>query len=397
MPRIKISSTTPLLMSLRLLRLDFINIKNKLAQNLAGELVTALSALAIVALFIYITHDFLSIELKRLHEQANLWRSLNQNFSYFILTMTSISLGWRLGSRFKAEGSISNFAYFIGNAPEAIRTYRYLSMFVLTIIFYSLAWLFVEKLLIPYTFLEFITANAVMLALSVVSYSASPRHKKSPAASIKNHVNTLSQNTQISPVKWRFIQIYRNKVQWSISALLAAYLYFRLLTLLQKNAPFFLIYLITFLLSILLVVPIAFQLRRDIEISWLEKTFGMSHARFVATYNRISIVLSLFLASLLVATLIYFQVLSVDSSKSFDLHFLNQIAQISALVVGLVWFYPSVMFQIDSRKPILQLISLFLFGLLYMTLIFIHWAFVGIVPFLKSYADSMQKDRYYRA
>ncbi|MBP9707476.1 MAG: hypothetical protein KBD78_07495 [Oligoflexales bacterium] len=396
MPRIKFPSTTSLLMSLRLLRLDFINIKNRLAQNLAGELVTAISALAIIALFIYITHDFLSIELKKLHDQTNLWRSLNKNFSYFILAMTSISLGWRLGSRFKAKGSIENFAYFIGNAPQTIQTYRHLSILILSIMFYSFAWFFIEKLLIPYTYLEFITANILMLAMSFTSYYINQRQKNSPAASIKNPVNFLSKNTLISPVKWRFIQVYRNKVQWSVSAVLAAYLYFRLLTLLQQNAPFFLIYLITFLLSILLVVPIAYQLRRDVEISWLEKTFGMSHDRFISTYNRISIVLSLILASILVATLFCFEVYSLDG-RNFDLIFLNQTAQIIALVCGLAAFYPSIMFQIDSRKPLLQLISLFLFGLLYMTLIFIHWGFVIIIPILKSYADSMQKDRYYRA
>jgi hypothetical protein len=58
---------------------------------------------------------------------------------------------------------------------------------------------------------------------------------------------------------------------------------------------------------------------------------------------------------------------------------------------------PGLLFQIDPRRPAVQILIVFMAGLFIGTAVIAHWLAVLLIPLLATWAQRYQADRFYRA
>lgn len=369
--------------SLSLLGLEGRSLWHRLRTDWARELVALLSAAVLIGVFIYIAHDFLN------HKLAGVGGRL----SWVLIMMTSLALSGALGV-FVGQGirrkssdpqGLAAFARSRGADPVAVKTFQLLNHLI-----FCLLILGGGGLLLVMTIARSLAALELLICglVALVGLGAGRFLGSETPADIATAKPWRPAESRFgSMVSFRLRQLLRNsysKLALSAGAAgVGAHGYLAL-----RNAPFVLHGLVAMAVSFLLAIPLLNQLREDLSCAWAERSMGVSHNDLIGVYLLLGMILAL----------PYMVIMGLLTIVGGDLPFtVLQLGSLLAITALGPMLTPSLMFQIEARRPALTVVVVFLVVLFLGTALIAHLASIVLGPILHYYASRYQHGRYYRA
>ena len=357
---------------LYLFSISIVSVFRRVWFNLGKEIVVLLCAMVVGATFFYIFHDFLN------HAVAGISRNMRDVFALGSAYVAAAVCGFALGKFFCREYT-SDYIIVqrrLGASPRAIRIFM-ASRFIWGVILH-LSSLY----LICHYLLQLTSYTGIMVVLP-------PAFLLGTALRIGRFPGT--RHTKAKPpgmFAWRLRQIRAGeRIKIGIVLLLACSCY----PLSYLQAPFFVFACVALACGLVLAFTISTQVVRDLQFSWAERNFGISHAVFVKTYEKIGFALGTGGASLLTFTFCTGELLFASSPSVLAT---LKIAVLTALPTVLM---PLLLFQIDPRKAGIQYITATITSVFLGTAVLASWLGLILYPLFRYYALKITEDRFYRA
>ena len=241
---------------------------------------------------------------------------------------------------------------------------------------------------------QFLIQFITMIIISIGSYFF---HYNSSKNLDSNQIKTLLPQKPMTAQKtmflWRIQQLlFRNRLTQicvGLSVLFMALTFYASLS----QAPLFVLILSNFIGGLLIASAMAFQLSADLEYSWVEKNLGISHEEYLkallttsTTIGFVGMLLSLGILSIIELNTIMEQPI-----------YIHKLLKVSIMFLLPAYFFPYLAFQIDGKKPLIQIILSLLIGLFICTAIFAHWLGLILIPLFVYYGNQTQQNHFYRA
>lgn len=231
-----------------------------------------------------------------------------------------------------------------------------------------------------------------VIFLGVIKLFISKKITNSGFQSFETKHSDVKRKKIISLALWRIKQMYRSAYAVLFYALLIVICSVVFVYLLQNQMPFPLSAFILILQGFFLSAPFFKQLQTDLNNSWFEKNSPIYHDDIYRCYQ-LMIYLSSIPLGLFNALFVIYIAGSTGVESSEYLHAL----QAFFLTTLCPFLAPAQMFQIDARKPLIQLIICYLSGLFIGTLILISAKALIALPIIIFYSAKYQKNRFYRS
>ena len=370
--------------SLSLTKLYIISFWNRLKLDLARELTVAICATVLIALFVYMFNDFIQIKISSLDQSVR--SIIGQSIAIACFLAASLWLYRVLRLDDREPSGIYIFALRLGETRSNLHQFRLQKTMMLCSILYALTWLLTERFLWSWSWEVMATLQGFALIPVILIYWRRPNLEAAEAKKKSVTVNRVQLNRKMfTPMHWRLNQLlYRNRMAQiclgtallcSLSTAAGAWM----------GTPILLSVLVMIFSSSFLVAALAFQLQEDMASSWLDKGMGISHEVIVKTYFRLGLAIGVPVATLSLLGLV--PLMATDS-------WLEWLKLPWIGLVGPVCF-AAIMFQIDPRKPFIQMLIGLLLSLFLGTAIFAHWLSLLLIPILFSYGKQYQAGSYY--
>ncbi|MBF0441880.1 MAG: hypothetical protein HQK54_08255 [Oligoflexales bacterium] len=372
-----------------LLLLSFRSTVHKLRHHWGKELVTLAASLVLIGLFFYIFNDFINFELKSI--SIPMKNFFAKWVSYIILAVVTIACSKILRQDRKKHQTIRSLCLFLGEHHGTVRKYLISKFIIIILVYYSFGWyLVLGYFSVPAVSTAILTQLSAAVCLALFYYfpeGAGSRDQKNP----RQLTHHLKGGGKIYAMFfWRVEQmLYRNRLS-QISLVMAFLFAFLAGVLAVKDGPFFIIVFCAFICGQCSAFALIFQIVEDFRCAWAERYMGVSHNDVVNTYSLIGILLG-FLFGILCFLSVIISWEQVDQKMVLAASKLFFIVLLSPLSV------PTLLFQIEPRRPMIQIACLALTGLFLSTAIYAHYLSVILLPVLKYYGDDYQKGRFYRA
>ena len=358
---------------------------HRLRHDWGRELTAFVCSLVLVALFLYLFNDFLNEKVVSVSETMRKSLALWAYWGLWFLC------GLFLGLRLRLPGScdaLASFALSRGEKSLLVKRFRVLMVLLTSLFYISVTYVLCIKILgysilaHPYPLLmaggvfcvAFFWPRARGTKKEATFKPWQPRGAKAASAMFSfRRLQMLGRNR---PARFVFASCY---------SLSTAHFF-----LAKWQAPFFLHGLLAIFLTLLVSIPLLLQLKEDLSFAWAERSMGVSHESVVKTYFRLALLSSLPLG--LWGALCY----AAGLYKGEAFFWQSHISLFCLTVMGPI-MAPSILFQLEPRRPALSWLALFLICLFVGTGILAHIAAVVLIPILIHYAGSYQHGRYYRA
>jgi len=347
----------------------------RIRYDLARELTVGISAAVLMATFLYVFGDFLHVELASVSPTA---KSIGAHIVFGCLSFWIFSHSW---SAAFDGGDIRRFTLYLGasrRTAHAQRTMRAAGIMVMaTAVVIALRHLFDATLV--WVFLSTVIGGAgvgLWRTLRSQNPQTSSEEPQTPAWSLT------------SPWHWRTYQILsRNKSARIFfgGTLLVMGLNIYCAT---RGWPLAIAFLPAVSSGWLVGSIFMLQAEEDLRWGWFERSAGLSHQKFIGAYHIMARWSALFLV---VWNLLTWGLIHSSATSVLDGLRLGLIAAVP------VWLTPSLLLQIDARRPVLQIIMLLMVALFLGTALLASWASLLLPPIVSYYASNSQQGRYYRA
>jgi hypothetical protein len=283
-------------------------------------------------------------------------------------------------------GALRYFLQRYGEDSAIIKQFLAVRVVVIPSFYFALAWHFAYHYFwtpsLP-------TAILIQILLFILIFLPIDFHV-ADAATQRSRTSLLPP--AMSPHKsvffWRFRQLTgRNRP--ALLSLMAA-LVFLLLTCLLclEQGPVLLIVLTLLVSSIFASTAMALQVAEDLKCGWMEPMLGISHRMFVGSYYVIGMMLGSVLSVVAVAAL--FAAGNSPLSEQLTLSL-----QLFAIGLSCPLLMPGLIFQIDARHPLINIMTCSMIGLFIDTAIFAHPLAIILLPITIYYTDQHQQNRFY--
>jgi hypothetical protein len=372
--------------TLAIMRIELSAIVRKLRYDLMKEIVVAICAVIIFGLFFYVFGDFVEQHLSRL--SPSLKSRIANGFGFFVVaTLPLLSL--RASFRHREGTDLASLMARIGESPAQVRCFRRLSAGMKVVGSAAVAALTVNWFLPSVTLATLGLSATLALVISGLLH----RHQSRPRASVPVDIRpgklwqsgSGASRAQVM-LSWRVFQILRRNRTAQAAIVLGITAHILALVVGLTSTVTIGMFGFAVISGFLLAMPMSFQLHEDLRHSWAERMMGVSHDDVVRSYQRISYFLTAFiLASFSVVGLPFMDIDRI------------QLLQIAVASCCFVWIMPGLLFQIDGRRPLIQICINLLFGIFVATALYIHWAALVLIPILNYYTVQYQSGRYYRA
>ncbi len=376
----------------RLFFLYLAEIKGKLRRlryDLAHEIVLIFCSLVVLTLFSYVFHDFLFDELKHLDEAF--FAAAVGTGTVILFLLMSLALGRKTAAHiYGATPSWHNFSVSLGELPSISTAQRIILLVVEHLVGWGclLAIVRFKRIALSPTVL----ATTVALSLSVW-VGAFFYFRKQSTTSPRPLIPTGRKPIPVM-TRWRYFTMVKRNRTSRLCLGGVALLGVMWLILDLRSAPPVVLGFLAFLLGLGVTFAVAFQLADDLPACWLEKNAGISHSDFVKTYDDLcrGLAIGLFCLVLSLGLGSHLQELPKNSTALFLQH-----AQVALMATVSPLIFPSLMLQIEGRKPIVQLLTTMLLGLFLATAVYVNPLAFLLVFLLRHFAFDAQKERFYRA
>lgn len=376
--------------NIRFLNLTAIYFKclwRKLAFDFIREIVLFACATVLTALFFYIFHDFIHTKI------ADLTSTFRERFATTIantlLALTTIAIARWFYKENTDSRSLAKLVWRMGESKHQLNWFKLLkSALVLTITF-TIYWLLVSRYIIELKLFKGLTYQTYALfGLFLLRYLFPKFSRFLPERKSKPLLELKTNKTKAYALSmWRLRQItQRNRA--SIIALVLSFL-FGLGHLLvgSSGLPVIISVLIAMFSGLFVATALSFQLESDMHHAWLDRLLTVSHRDYESIYLRLALILGSIFATINVG----FLSAGTASIPTSDL--------LKTFLVTLtpILIFPSIMFQLDPKKPALTIITIFIISLFVSTAIYASLAGIIIIPFLHYYASNYQNNNFYRS
>jgi hypothetical protein len=289
------------------------------------------------------------------------------------------------------QSELAHCANRQGESNTQVLAYRILRFCIITGLAYGFAWSAILNFFVTWSLQKIFIVQVISLlptsfALFQVRGSAFSS-KPGTKAPLGGGIEIGPKSKMAALFSWRLRQmIFRNRAAYL--SLLIALITACLQYLAQDiKLPIFITVMIAACAGLFIAGAMAFQLQSDMENAWLDHSLGVSHRDIVQTYLLLGLVLGIFFGALHGLVVL----LGTPLTTMIDL---IKVVGVTALAPVL---FPSIMFQLDARRPSLQIMTIFFIALFIATAILVHWLSFLIVPLVYYYANNYQIDNYYRS
>lgn len=341
--------------------------------DLGKEITVLLCALVVTATFAYIFHDFLNQAV------AAISPAMRDSFAHSTALLGTAISAFSLG-KFLRHASRDHYCQLqrqLGAPPHQLRVFLLLrGTMALSLSAASIVLLCHLLLHIPsFTTILAIAPPALLLGAYLARRTRpAPRRK-------------ASQPTMFS---WRWRQIVQGE---RLLLALAAGAASSCVPLSYLNAPLPLFGCAALTCGLLASFSLAAQAARDAQFAWAERNFGISHAQYLSTCEKLGASLACGCALCCAVCFIGGQLLYAAPM----LPLLPASLKIAVLAALTPLLMPLLLFQIDVRRPAVQFITATLCALFMGTAILASWFSVLLYPLLRWYALQYSDGRFYRA
>ena len=360
----------------------------RIRYDFAREIVVGVSALVLGALFLYIFNDFINV--KALYVSGGSQKALAGAAALLLLLVASVFLRGRLAAEGMGRGVVCRFLGDQGETPAVIKAFLAIRAIALPIIVYAICWLVIERYFAVWSLSSMAGIQAILVAVLAMSLKVgggTQRAKGVPRALLNlDEIGRIGKNATL--LRWRGRQLLlRNRVSRFSLCVAALFLLLALCCRIMA-APLLLAAAASLMVGIFLATAMCMQVAEDLKCGWMEPFMGISHRMFVNSYYLIGTLLGG--AFGLVEALFY-----LASGAPGGFATMIQAMQLLAIVMVFPLLAPSLLFQLDARRPILTIFAGTLIALFIGTAIYVHLASVLILPVVVYYADDYQNNRFY--
>ncbi len=345
----------------------------RMRYDLGKEITVLLCALVVTATFAYVFHDFLN------HAVAAISPAMRDSFAHITALLCTAIIAFSLG-KFLHRASHDRYCQLqrqLGTAPRQRRVFFLLRGMAALLLSLASIMLIGHLLLRAPSLLSLLAVAPPALLLGL--YLAR-RTRPAPPRQARQH-------TMFS---WRWQQILQGERLLLGSAAGSA---LSCLPLSYLNAPLQVFGCVALVCGLLASFSLASQAARDAQFAWAERNFGISHAQYVRTCEKLGASLALGCASCSAVGFIGGQLLFALPM----LPLLPALLKIVLLAALAPLSMPLLLFQIDVRRPAVQYITATLWTLFIGTAILATWFSVLLYPLLRWYALQYSDGRFYRA
>lgn len=401
------------------------------------EIVVFVSSSVLFATFLYVFNDFLNVQVTSLSPAMR--DAIAMVLQVVLLAVTAAASGRLLAREKSRSFGIRPTAVFLGEDKRQLRSFALLWRLTLIAGPHAIAWGLAWRFLLVPKPLALLGTEVAMLMVTGI-FAKWPRYAptfSSPAPKVRTGIFRQAPNegrgrpqaqpghegelalarpgrdflwpslkfqrllgfapkSQVTTLTlWRLEQIRLSRMGRLCLLLASAFLILTFVTG-ALAAPPFVAVLTTLTAGYLVAVLLAFQLADDMQHAWVERNFGVTHAAFVAAYERLAWLLGGTVgagAFLLYASGSLLAILPANDFAAF-LPVAGKLFVLGALPSALM---PCLAFQIDARRAGVNLLLTFIAGLFVGTAIFANWLGILLWPILRYAAEKQQAGRFYRA
>ena len=341
--------------------------------DLGKEITVLLCAFVVAATFFYVFHDFLN------HTVATISAAMRDSFAHTAALLCTIITAFKLG-KFLRRTTSDNYLQLqhqLGAEPHQCHLFIALRCSWALLLSCAILVLLCFALLRPTSFIMPLLAFPLALLLGVAfAHHARP----APQRQVRRH--TL--------FSWRWQQIlHGERLLLGIAACASLTCY----PLSYFNAPLPVFACVALLGGLIASFTLATQAARDAQFSWAERNFGISHTQYMQVCEKIGASLALVCLSCFAFCFLSGQLLLAQPT----LPLLTATLKVSLLAALAPLLMPSLLLQIDVRRPAVQFITATLCSLFIGTAILANWFSILLYPLLRWYALKYSQGRFYRA
>lgn len=344
-------------------------------------------------LFLYVFNDFLNVEVSRISH------AMRDTFGWwlgaFLLTLTSAFAGRKLWARSVDQNSLPSFARSLGEHPRTIGDLVLIDSVTILCTFYAPAVSISALYLVTLSTTIWLAIVFMMLLGSWMTYFLACQFSTGQVerqARLRDLLPAGELRKGAAMVWWRTGQIIRRNRLTQICLGLSLVFSSLLALVAYKEGPLFAGILTAYMSGIFIASAVAFQIAEDMNCSWIEKNLGVAHDHYVQAIKSAALVVAAPVAALNGGLWLFISSLLTSTPLSFE-----DGAKMVFMTLIPVWIAPYLAFQIDARRPFIQIALILLLGLFLCTAVFSHWLALILLPIFAYYAGQSQNGHFYRA
>jgi hypothetical protein len=370
----------------QLLLIDLRAVLHRTRHDLGKELSVLVASLILLATFGYVFDDFLNVQIASLSSAMR--DKVAQVAASATLAVSALAAARALRREAASKASTRRMAEELGEEPRIVRAYVVLRGAAVIAIWHGLAWTLTHRFLIRCELAVALAGEAAMIAVALAGVALPARREPPLAAARPERERGSGTTRRRALLAWRLRQhVLRNRAHQAIYALALA---FALLgaAVYGGGAPLVAPVAAAFVAGVLIATILALALAEDLQHAWVERALGVSHDEIVLAYFHVAVVLA-GPAAALTALLLG---LSAPAGEA-----LSEALKPAAVLLVTPLFAPYVLFQIDARRPGVNVMGLIIVGLFLGTAIFAHWLAVVVPLIAKAAIAGNQAGRFHRA
>ncbi len=359
----------------------------RLLVDLQREIVIALCGLIIAGLFAYVFGDFVEGHIARISVTGR--DRIATVIAVILTTIAPCFIAVRSRRKLYEPGGLATVLHRIGEEKRVVRQMASIWQ-IITAFSTAALMIFVVKEFFPSVGTAIFATNFLALCIALVGLilTSSPaiRSDQKSGTQLRIWNDSPGSSKTRSMLSWRVFQIIRRNplIRWCAALSMFALIGVALSSLSGSHPIVALGFGLLAGLGWSMIFPL--QLQEDLRNSWTEKNAGVSHQDLIRNYNIMT------QTSGAALTLLIFLLGFMWQSTDWMIWLQVGLASASFCLIT-----PGMLFQIDARRPLLQIAIILLFGIFIATGIYVHLAAVVLIPLLNYYTVQYQNGRYYRA
>jgi hypothetical protein len=366
--------------------IDIKGFGRKLRYDLAREVVVLLCVTVLLALFYYVFNDFINEKL------ADVSQKLKIIVSYVVaLAMTALFYGYVRQSIRHAmydTPNVSSFAKWMGVSEGVTKKFMFIKTALTLGALFAVNVFTIQKIFAVIPLHLNLVANIGAILVTLLSLKI--KYKAAEYTEEKIAAPWQSAQTAKMMFLYRLDLLLKRGSSARRMIIFAGFAAIASCVMAYLQTPMVALVLMFFVSGFIASTSLALLLAEDLKQAWVDKSLGVSHENFVRVYSHMSMLVGLALLAVTIAILLPLA-LTQHSLTLVNIAQLGFICATSSLV------FPAIMFQIEPRRAVIQMMVSFLIGLFVITAIYAHILSIVLIPLVTSQSQAMQLGRFYRA
>lgn len=373
---------------MRALLLLILNIKSffhKLRFDLVEECVVGICSLVLFATFFYIFNDFLNDKIASVSDKMKEHISILS--SLILLSVTSYFSSVFIKKESKKIPSFTRFCFSIGESFKIYFSFILIRTLLGLLFLFGISWWIIYRYIHTFSITSFVSLQLVFLAS--VFFLLKLNFLSSTTRTLCNHDYSRCSSKISTLLRFRLDMIFRSKICLFflslsfISSVLVCYF-------LSISSPIIISMFLCFICGFFIAVTTSCQVKSDLESIWIDRLVGVSQEDFFSTYKRLTFILS-GVSFILVSIAVLIVVL-----KTSEIYSAIDLIKLPFILLVCPYLMPNLIFQIDPKRPIVQILIVFMIGLFLATALWVSWLSILLVFILNYYGRTTQDKRFYR-